>query len=40
MIRIVCLAIGYVFGLFLTSYFLVKAHFMDILVHESGNEGT
>ncbi len=40
MIRIVCLAIGYVFGLFQTSYFLGKAHHMDIREHGSGNAGT
>lgn len=40
MIRIACLAIGYVFGLFQTSYFLGKAHHMDIREHGSGNAGT
>ncbi|MCI9547278.1 MAG: glycerol-3-phosphate 1-O-acyltransferase PlsY [Lachnospiraceae bacterium] len=40
MIRIVCLLIGYIFGLFQTSYFLGKAHHMDIREHGSGNAGT
>lgn len=40
MIRVVCLFIGYVFGLFQTSYFLGKAHHMDIREHGSGNAGT
>ena len=40
MIRIVCLAIGYVFGRFQTSYVLGIAHHMDIREHGSGNAGT
>lgn len=40
MIRIACLMIGYVFGLFQTSYFLGRAHHMDIREHGSGNAGT
>ncbi len=40
MIRIVCLLIGYVFGLFQTSYFLGKAHHIDIREYGSGNAGT
>lgn len=40
MIRIVCLAIGYVFGLFQTAYFYGKAHGIDIREHGSGNAGT
>lgn len=38
--RIVCLAIGYVFGMFQTSYFIGKAHHMDIRQYGSGNAGT
>ncbi len=38
--RIVCLLIGYVFGLFQTSYFYGKAHGIDIRQHGSGNAGT
>ena len=38
--RIVCLAIGYVFGLFQTAYFYGKAHGIDIRQHGSGNSGT
>lgn len=38
--RIICLAIGYVFGLFQTSYFYGKAHGIDIRQHGSGNAGT
>ena len=40
MIRIVCLAIGYVFGLFQTAYFYGKAHGIDIREHGSGTAGT
>ena len=40
MIRAVCLLIGYVFGLFQTSYFLGKAHHIDIREYGSGNAGT
>ncbi len=40
MIRIVCLLIGYVFGLFQTGYFYGKAHGIDIRQHGSGNSGT
>ncbi|MFG6356729.1 MAG: glycerol-3-phosphate 1-O-acyltransferase PlsY, partial [Acetatifactor sp.] len=40
MIRIVCLLIGYVFGLFQTGYFYGKAHGIDIREHGSGNSGT
>lgn len=40
MIRIICLAIGYVFGLFQTAYFYGKAHGIDIRQHGSGNAGT
>lgn len=38
--RILCLAIGYVFGLFQTAYFYGKAHGIDIRQHGSGNSGT
>ena len=38
--RIVCLLIGYVFGLFQTAYFYGKAHGIDIRQHGSGNSGT
>ena len=40
MIRLVCLAIGYVFGLFQTSYIIGKIHGIDIREHGSGNAGT
>ena len=40
MIRIICLVIGYVFGLFQTAYFYGKAHGIDIREHGSGNAGT
>lgn len=38
--RIVCLLVGYVFGLFQTAYFYGKAHGIDIRQHGSGNSGT
>ncbi len=38
--RIICLALGYVFGLFQTAYFYGKAHGIDIREHGSGNAGT
>ncbi len=38
--RIICLLIGYVFGLFQTAYFYGKAHGIDIRKHGSGNSGT
>ena len=40
MIRIVCVLIGYVFGLFQTAYFYGKAHGIDIRQYGSGNSGT
>ena len=40
MIPIVCLAIGYVFGLFQTSYIYGKMKGIDIREHGSGNAGT
>ena len=38
--RIICLIIGYLFGLFQTAYFYGKAHGIDIRQHGSGNSGT
>lgn len=38
--RIICLVIGYVFGLFQTAYIYGKAHGIDIRKHGSGNAGT
>ncbi len=38
--RIVCLVIGYIFGLFQTSYIIGKIHKTDIREHGSGNAGT
>ena len=38
--RIICLAIGYLFGMFQTSYFIGKAHHIDIRNCGSGNAGT
>lgn len=38
--RVICLAIGYVFGLFQTSYIYGKMHGIDIREHGSGNAGT
>ena len=38
--RILCLAIGYICGLFQTAYFYGKAHGIDIRQHGSGNSGT
>ncbi len=40
MIRIVCLAIGYLFGLFQTAYFLGRHYGFDIRDCGSGNSGT
>ena len=39
-LRIVCLAIGYAFGLFQTAYILGKSKGIDIREHGSGNAGT
>ena len=39
-IRLICLVIGYVFGLFQTSYFLGKSKGIDIRDYGSGNAGT
>ena len=38
--RVICLAIGYVFGLFQTSYIYGKLHGIDIRNYGSGNAGT
>lgn len=38
--RIICLLIGYVFGLFQTAYFYGKAKGIDIRQYGSGNSGT
>ena len=38
--RIICLAIGYGFGLFQTSYIIGQIHGIDIREHGSGNAGT
>lgn len=38
--RLICLLIGYVFGMFQTAYFYGKAHGIDIRKHGSGNAGT
>lgn len=38
--RIICLLIGYVFGLIQTAYLYGKAHGIDIRQHGSGNAGT
>jgi glycerol-3-phosphate acyltransferase PlsY len=40
MIRVVCLLIGYVFGLFQTSYYISKSRGFDIRDFGSGNAGT
>ena len=39
-VRIICVVIGYLFGLFQTGYFYGKAHGIDIRQHGSGNAGT
>lgn len=38
--RVICLVIGYVFGLFQTGYFYGKLHHIDIREYGSGNAGT
>lgn len=38
--RLICLVMGYVFGLFQTAFFYGKAHGIDIREHGSGNSGT
>ena len=40
MIRLVCILIGYVFGLFQTAFIIGKAHGFDIRDRGSGNAGT
>lgn len=40
MARVICLAIGYLFGLFQTSYILGRMHGIDIRDYGSGNAGT
>lgn len=40
MVRLVCLLIGYVFGLFQTGYIYGKLNGIDIRNHGSGNAGT
>ena len=40
MIRIVCFGIGYLFGLFQTSYIIGRIHGIDIRNYGSGNAGT
>ena len=39
MIRLVCVAVGYIFGLFQTSYLYGRMKGMDIREHGSGNAG-
>lgn len=39
-IRLICLAAGYLFGLFQTSYIIGKRHGIDIRDYGSGNAGT
>ena len=38
--RLICLAVGYVFGLFQTSYIYGRMHGIDIREYGSGNAGT
>lgn len=38
--RIICLCIGYIFGMFQTAYIYGRAHHIDIREHGSGNAGT
>ncbi|MDE7249983.1 MAG: glycerol-3-phosphate acyltransferase, partial [Lachnospiraceae bacterium] len=38
--RIICIVIGYVFGLFQTAFIYGKLHGIDIREHGSGNAGT
>lgn len=40
MVRLWCILIGYVFGLFQTSYLYGRMHGIDIREHGSGNAGT
>ena len=38
--RLICVVIGYLFGLFQTGYFYGKLKHIDIRQHGSGNAGT
>ena len=38
--RIICIIIGYVFGMFQTAFFYGKMYGIDIREHGSGNAGT
>lgn len=38
--RLICVAIGYLFGLLQTGYFYGKIKHIDIRQHGSGNAGT
>ncbi len=40
LVRILCIAIGYCFGLFQTAYIYGRLHGIDIREHGSGNAGT
>ncbi|MBO4679237.1 MAG: glycerol-3-phosphate 1-O-acyltransferase PlsY [Lachnospiraceae bacterium] len=40
MVRLLCLVLGYVFGVFQTAFFYGKLHGIDIREHGSGNAGT
>ena len=40
LVRMICLAVGYVCGLFQTSYIYGKKQGIDIREHGSGNAGT
>lgn len=40
MVRVICLLIGYVFGLFQTAYIYGRLHGLDIRNYGSGNAGT
>ena len=40
MVRVICLLIGYCFGLFQTSYIYGRLHGIDIRNYGSGNAGT
>lgn len=40
MVRVICLVIGYVFGLFQTAYIYGRLHGVDIRNYGSGNAGT
>lgn len=40
MVRVICLVIGYVFGLFQTAYIYGRLHGIDIRNYGSGNAGT